>query len=51
MRIVRSRDAVDRKRVLVDNGKSKLDAIGTSILVPIGEFSSDIRHIFHTEVH
>ena len=34
-----------------DNGKSKLVATGTGILVPIGEPSSDIRHMFHTEVY
>jgi acyl-coenzyme A thioesterase PaaI-like protein len=34
-----------------DNGKSKLVATGTGILVPIGELSSDIRHIPHTEVN
>jgi uncharacterized protein (TIGR00369 family) len=34
-----------------DNGKSKLVATGTGILVPIGELSSDICHMFHTEVY
>jgi uncharacterized protein (TIGR00369 family) len=34
-----------------DNGKSKLVATGTAILVPIGEFLSDIRHVSHTEVN
>ena len=34
-----------------DNGKSKLVATGTAILVPLGEPSSDISHAFHTEAH
>ena len=34
-----------------DNGESKLVATGTGILVPLGELSSDIRHMSHTEVN